>query len=287
MVLVEATCARVETKKTSALQSCNLNGCSNFQANNLLPLKCNFPKEWKSPSFPSHLHPIPNLHPPQTRDFGPPWGLPSISQAQNHVTLLFHCRKIAILQGHLPIQKPFPSQVLRSTRPPENPGSVPPFLNENLMTGNCRISSDGFCLVFGFIGKLVGNKVSDSRSNGRASKDSHPGNFGTVVKFPLTKNSGNLKTGEFSCQFWGEVNIKLRRLEKTVICMALGKKQDSIWTSSRFHNSCLCARAKNYLKIVIELHKLQANCLPKSHRCLFTLPPRLNPKPNDLGTEQH
>lgn len=65
---------------------------------------------------PQASHPIfipyPSPHPPQTLDFGPPWGLPSISQAQNHVTLLFHCRKIAILQGHLAIQKPFTSQVL-------------------------------------------------------------------------------------------------------------------------------------------------------------------------------
>lgn len=55
--------------------------------------------------------------------------------------------------------------------------------------------------------------MSDSRSNGRASKDSHPQNFGTVVKSP-SKEMGNLKTGEFSCQFSGEVNIKLRRLKK-------------------------------------------------------------------------
>ena len=82
-------------KKTSALQSCNLNGCSNFQANNLLPLKCNFPKEWKSPtpipSSSSHTQPSPSPKPVHRSTLGVAIHQPSAKPCDSSLPLPENC----------------------------------------------------------------------------------------------------------------------------------------------------------------------------------------------------
>lgn len=62
---------------------------------------------------------------------------------------------------------------------------------------------------------------------------------------PTSKEMGNLKTGEFSCQFSGEVNIKLRRLKKLLYVWLYGIGQKTriyldFLTIPQFVSLCTC-----------------------------------------------